>query len=117
MIDNSFNWKEHIKTVSAKVSRAIGFLRHVKTFLTQETLKNLYIGIIEPHFRYSCSVWRCAGSNELSQLQKLQNRAARILTNSSFDTSSRQLIDMLGWKTIDQLIAEESKSIIYMSMN
>ena len=24
-IDNSLNWKEHIKTVSAKVSRAIGF--------------------------------------------------------------------------------------------
>ena len=27
-IDNSLNWKEHIKTVSAKVSRAIGFLKH-----------------------------------------------------------------------------------------
>ena len=25
-IDNSLNWKEHIKTVSTKVSRAIGFL-------------------------------------------------------------------------------------------
>ena len=24
-IDNSLNWKEHIKTVSTKVSRAIGF--------------------------------------------------------------------------------------------
>ena len=69
-IDNSLNWKEHIKTVSAKVSRAIGFLKHAKTFLPQETLNT---GIVEPHFRYCCSVWGCASSTKLSQLQKLQN--------------------------------------------
>ena len=108
-IDNSLNWKEHIKTVSTKVSRAIGFLKHAKTFLGQETLKTLYTGIVEPHFRYFIFVWGCAGSTELNQLQKLQNRAARIITNSSFDTPSRPLIDKLGWKTIEQLVASESK--------
>ena len=30
-IDNSLNWKEHIKTVSTNVSRASGFLKHAKT--------------------------------------------------------------------------------------
>ena len=104
-IDNSLNWKEHIKTVSTKVSRAIGFLKHAKTFLRQETLKTLYTGIVEPHFRHCCSAWGCAGSTELNQLQKLQNRAARIITNSSFDTPSRPLIDQLGWKTIEELVA------------
>ena len=117
MIDNSLNWKEHIKTVSTKVSKAIGFPRHSKTFLPQETLKTLYKGIVEPHFQYCCSVCGCAGSNELTQLQKLQNRAARILTNSSVDTPGRLLIDRLGWKTIDQLIAEESKTLVYKSMH
>ena len=116
-IDSSLNWKEHIKTVSTKVSKAVGFLRHSETFLPQETLKTLCKGIVEPHFRYCCSVWGCAGSNELNQLQKHQNRAARILTNSSFDTPRRLLIDMLGWKTIDQLIAEESKTMVYKSMH
>ena len=77
-IDNSLNWKEHIKIVSTKVSRAIGFLKHAKTILGQETLKILYTGIVEPHFRYCCSVWGCAGSTELNQLQKLQNRAAQL---------------------------------------
>ena len=52
VIDNSLNWKEHIKSASAKVSKAIGFLRHAKAFLPQETLKTLYTGIVEPHFRY-----------------------------------------------------------------
>ena len=72
-IDNSLNWKEHIKTVSTKVSRAIGFLKHAKTFLPKETLKTLYTAIVEPLLRYCCPVWGCAGSTELNQLQKLQN--------------------------------------------
>ena len=116
-VDNSLNWKEHIKTVSIKVSRAIGFLKHAKTLLGQETLKTLYTGIVEPHFRYYCSVWGCAGSTELNQLQKLQNRAARIITNSSFDTSSRPLIDKMGWKTIEQLVASESKTMVFKSLH
>ena len=113
VIDNSLNWKEHIKSVSAKVSKAIGFLRHAKAFLPQETLKALYTVVVGPHFRYCCSVWRCAGSTEINQLQKLQHRAARILTNSSFDTPSRLLIDILGFKTIEQLIADESKIMVF----
>ena len=116
-IDNSLNWKEHIKTVSTKVSRAIGFLKHAKTFLRQETLKALCTGIVEPHFRYCCSVWGCAGLTELNQLQKLQNRAARIITNSSFDTPSRPLIDQLGWKTIEELVASESKTMVFKSLH
>ena len=78
VIDNSLNWKEHIKSVSAKVSKASGFLRHVKAFLPQETLKTLYTGIVEPHFRYCCSVWGCTGSTEINQSQKLLHRAVRI---------------------------------------
>ena len=38
-IDCSLDWKEQIKAVSAKVSRAIGFLKHAKFFLPKETLQ------------------------------------------------------------------------------
>ena len=116
-IDCSLDWKEQIKAVSAKVSRAVGFLKHAKKFLPRETLKTLYTGIVEPHFRYCCSVWGCCGLTEINQLQKLQNRAARIVTNSSFETPSRPLIEGLGWKTIQQLISNESETMVFKSLN
>ena len=109
--------KSKFKAVSAKVSRAVGFLKHAKNFLPRETLKTLYTGLVEPHFRYCCSVWGCCGSTEINQLQKLQNRAARIVTNSSFDTPSRPLIEELGWNTIEQLISNESKTMVFKSLN
>ena len=95
-VDNSLDWKEHIKSVSTKVSRAVGLLKYAKRFLPQNSLKTLYTSIVEPHFRYCRTVWGCCGTTETSKLQKLQNRAARIITNSSFDASSKPLIQNLG---------------------
>ena len=110
-IDNSLDWKKQIKVTSSKVSKAVGFLRHAKPFKPEETLKTLYTGIIKPHFRYCCLVWGCSGVTEINQLLKLQNRDARIVTDSSFDTPCQPLIKELGWKTIDQLITSETNII------
>ena len=53
----------------------------------------------------------------LHKLQKLQNRANRIITNSSFDTPSRPIIAELGWQTIEELIDNESKIKVFKSLN
>ena len=72
-IDCSLDRKEQIVAVSVKVSRVVCILKHAKNFLPRETLKTLYTGIAEPHFRYCCSVWGRCGSTEIHHLQKLQN--------------------------------------------
>ena len=74
----------------------LDFQKHAKSFLPKETLQTLYKRIVEPHFRYRCSVWGCTGSTEINQLKKLQKRAARTITNSSFDAPSRPLIRRTG---------------------
>ena len=115
--DNCLDWKGHIKVTSSKVTKAVGFLRHANPLLPEETLNTLYTGIIEPHFRYCCLVWGCSGVTEINQLQKLQNRAARTVTGSSFDTPCQPLIKKLGWKTIDQLITSETYIMVYKSLH
>ena len=71
-IDSSLDGKNHIMVISSKVSRAIGFLKHARNLFPQDTLKTLYPGIVELHFRYCFSVWGCCGKTDLNQLQKLQ---------------------------------------------
>ena len=56
-IDNKLKWKDYIKAVAWKVSRAIAMIRHAKKFIPKHTLKMLYQGLMEPHFRFCCSVW------------------------------------------------------------
>ena len=59
-------------------------------------MRTLYTGIVEPHFRYCSSVWGSCGATEINQLQKMQNRAARIVTGSNVDTPGLTIVKQLG---------------------
>ena len=116
-LDKHLFWDEHTRFLRAKVSRAIGFLKYAKTILPQETLSQIYRGIVEPHFRYCCSVWGSCGESRRLTLQKLQNRAARIVTNSSYDAPADDLIQQLKWPNIAEIIKRETATIVYKSLN
>ena len=70
-IDENLTWKNQVKSVTQKVSRAIGFLKFAKHFLPEAIVKTLYTSIVEPHFQYCCSVWSCCNSTDILQLQRL----------------------------------------------
>ena len=116
-VHNTLDWREHTKTISSKVSRAIGFLKHARSFLPEESLRTLYIGIVEPHFCYCSSVWGSCGTTEIKQLQKIQNHAACIVTGSNFETPGLTLVKQLGWKTIGELSDSESNTMVFKSLN
>ena len=71
-----------------KVDRGIGMLRLAKSFLPLETAV---------HFRYCCPIWGNASSKNVQGLQKLQNRAVRIVSDSPYGAHSEPLIKELGW--------------------
>ena len=52
----------------------------------------------------------------LTTFQNLQNRAARVVTHSEFDTPVDQLFQRLGWKTVRQLITNDTAVMVYKSM-
>ena len=73
IIDRNLDREEHISNVRTKVSRAIGFLKYFRKFLPRNTLSKMYRSIVEPHFRFCCSVRGCCRVTKLQTLQKLQN--------------------------------------------
>ena len=97
-----------------QIDNSIQSLKHAKSFLPEETLRTLYTGIVEPHFRYCCSVWGCCGVTEINQLQKLQNRTACIVSGSGFDTPG---LKRRGWKAIDEVTASESNVMVFKSLH
>ena len=96
-VDKYLVWDEQIKSVQTKVSRSLGFLKYAKKFLPKTVLCKLYRGIVEPHCRYCCSVRVNCAESQPNKLQKLQNRAARIITNSSCDAPAEALNKELKW--------------------
>ena len=92
-------------------------LRFPRQYLPIFTLQNMYRSLVEPYLRYSCPVWGVSGINTINKLQKLQNKAARIFTNSAYDASAFPIITNLGWSTINELIESETLKMVYKSVN
>ena len=110
--------KKHIHEVQKRFLGLLGWwTTYAKRFLPLKSLKNLHTSLVDPHFRYCCAVWGVCGITEIQQLQKLQNRAARLITGSNYDTPSRPLINYLSWKTIEDLIQHESQIMVFKSWN
>ena len=82
-----------------------------------ETIEIMYKNLVEPYFRNCCPVWGNAGASIIEKLQKLQNRAAKLVTNSPFDASPLPVIRALGWSTVREIIDLESARIVYKSLN
>ena len=61
--------------------------------------------------------WGVCGLSGIQQLQKLQDRAARIITGNNYDAPSKPLIIDLGWNTIEALIQYELQIIVFISRN
>ena len=116
-LDKHLVWDEHTKALRSKISRSLGFLKYAKKLLPKHTLSHIYRGIFKPHFRYCCSAWGNCGDSRLSMLQKLQNRAARIVTNSSYDAPAANLIEELKWPTVYDMIKQEKATIVFRGAN
>ena len=89
----------------------------VRSFVPYETLRSVYMSLVQPHFDYCDSVWGSCTKALANKLQKLQNRAARILTHSNYDANADFLIQQLGWKKLHSQRSIHKAVMIYKSLN
>ena len=57
IVDDTLTWDEHVDYISTKISKNIGIIKRVRTFLPQHSLLTLYRTLIEPYMRYCNTVW------------------------------------------------------------
>ena len=116
-IDDHLSWCKHVDEICKKVSSAIGALKRVRPFISKETAIQIYNALIMPHFDYCSPVWDCLSGYLSDKLQKLQNRAARIITKSPFDTSSDHLLSTLDWERLFLRRKKQKALMMFKSMN
>ena len=78
---NKLNFKSHIEHLS-KLSRSIGIPSKLRFLFNSSTLLLLYYSFVHFHLLFSIDLWGSTSQSLLSKLQKLQNQAIRIITNT-----------------------------------
>ena len=116
-IDENLSWNVHIQKLCKKVASGIGAIKRIRPYVHFATMKLIYNCLIQPYFDYCSIIWDSCGSTLADKLQKLQNRAARVLTSSSYDTNADYLFDKLGWKKLASQRKMAKAIMVYKSLN
>ena len=99
------------------IASGIGTLKRYRSFVPQTAPQSVYNALIQPHFYYCCEVWGHCGTTLAKKFQILQNRAAGILTFSTYDCSSGLLFEQLDWKRFDKQRQIQVAVMVYKSLH
>ena len=102
-MDEHLTWDGQLENIQTKVSRGIGMLRRMR-IVPKTTLTKVYNAVILPHFDYCSLVWDNCSDYLIDKLQKLQNRAARVITGRSYETRSRDVFKELHWQPLKNVL-------------
>ena len=78
-IDNRLTFNEHIKQSSMKAARQLNALSRISKFLNFKAKKLIFKSFVMSNFTYSPLVWHFCGKNNNAKLEKIQERALRIV--------------------------------------
>ena len=80
LINERLDWSPHVRVISKKLSRAIGIMSRLKSFIPKQVMKTIYYAIFHPHINYHILAW----GSKSDHLFLLQKKAIRIMNNEHF---------------------------------
>ena len=100
-IDEHLSWSNHIDHLAKEISSGLAGLKQIRLFVPPETLVVIYKSLILPLVDYCDVVWAGVNKGLSVRLGRLQNRAARIITQSDRETRSADILKLLKWGTFE----------------
>ncbi len=92
-------------------------IKQVKHFLPKDSLKTLYLALIQPYISYGILIWGNANSSILKKNVSLQKRAIRIINNAGYNYHTDPLFKKCEiFKLSDSWTTLVERSFLILSM-
>ena len=99
-LTSSLDWNVQVNEICLKANRKLSVLRSIK-LLSRQTLDLLYKLTVRSVLDYALPVYyKSLKQTELSRLENIQYRAAKIVTGALHFTNREKLNNELGWESI-----------------
>ena len=110
-ISSGLSWNSHI---DRNANSTLGFLkRNINTKLPK-VRETAYNTLVRPKLEYASPIWDPHTKDKISQIEKVQRRAARWTTsNYDYRSSVTFMIENLGWWTLEQRRSDVRLCLFY----
>ena len=97
VIYDNLSWKTHVGGLQSKIGKRLGILKRIRGSLTVDAANAVYVSFIRPVMEEWDAVWHPCGVGNSMSLEKLQRRAARIVSTKEVMMHYRSL-NGLYWR-------------------
>ena len=97
IFDKNFNFRSHISAICSSCMYHTWDLRRIRRNLDQDSAKLLANALVSSRFHYYNSILSGVAETDLTKLQRVLNRLARVVTKSPPFTHSVPLLRSLHW--------------------
>ncbi|EDO26716.1 predicted protein, partial [Nematostella vectensis] len=102
-ISSDLTWSEHVEYLSGKINQRLGLLRRIKHLLPFRARLLYYNSLVLPLFEYADLVWGDKHNvTIMSNLQILQNKAAKIILDRPLYSSATDALAKLKWLPLEK---------------
>ena len=112
-IEPDLKWHKQVEELIKKLKKRLTALANLRNIIPLHLRKTITEGIFTSVLSYCLPVFGGCEKFEIEALQVMQNKAARLVTHSSFRTPRRVIFGQLGWLTVNQLIFYHSALSTY----
>lgn len=102
-IQDNGKFDMHINTAINDGNKMLAFTRRNLRVNSKTAKENAYKMLVRPKIEYAAAVWDPHNTDKITSLEKIQRRAARIVSNDHMRTSSvTEMIEKLKWPSLEQ---------------
>ena len=102
-IQDNLSWNCHIGKIANKISKTIGIMKHIKSFVPPNILKSLYNSLIIPYLHYGVILWGA----QCQRIVTLQKKCIRMISNCFPYEHTEKLFKMLGILKIEDIFKQK----------
>ena len=102
-LQSNLKWNKHINSITNKANQTLGFLKRNLKIKCSDVKSHAYIkALVRPKLEYASAVWDPHTRTQINQIEKVQRRAARYVTNRYHNTSSvTDMLQHLNWPSLE----------------
>ena len=115
-IDNKLSFEKHISTLVKKASKQLNVISRIQNFKGFKEKEILLNSFVYSNFNYCPLVWHFCSAKSVKKIEKIQERALRILYSnffSDFEVKRLRTLAMEVFKTLNNMNSEYMKEIFH----
>ena len=116
-LDNRFNFDFYIGNLVKKLNKSIGILKRCAPCLPFQTKKMLYNSLILPNMDYCSTVWGGISKSGVLRLQRVQNRALRIILREGPRAHIDEMLNKVKWMSVKQRLDYNKLVLMWRIVN